>query len=365
MWITSSLTTAITPTAIALGNFDGVHLGHQAVIQQILSQATLGLNQAEAVLGSPPPLSSLAYPPPAPPLRGLSRRDGQEVSPSLPTLPQDRRTTPIPTVMTFSPHPQEFFSGQTRPALTPITEKAAIMSQLGVGQLLLLPFTQALANLTPQEFVEDLLIRQLKVQHISVGKDFCFGKKRQGTVEDLQALTRPYGITVHIAPHTCLGDDRISSSRIRAALAQADLATAAALLGRPYSMGGRVVKGQQLGRTLGFPTANLAIPEDKFLPPHGVYSVWVEGASAMAGQPLPGVMNIGKRPTVRGLTLTVEVHLLQWSGDLYGKSLQVFLQHHLRPEQAFPSLEALKGQIKQDCQTALAALAKTPVGNWG
>lgn len=364
MWITSSLTTAITPTAIALGNFDGVHLGHQAVIRQISSHA-LGLDHANALAqGS---TSTLAASPEAPPLRGLSHRSGQDSQiVSIPGITQqDLRATPIPTVMTFFPHPQEFFSGKARPALTPVTEKAAMISQLGVGQLVLLPFTQALANLTPQEFVEDLLIKQLKVQHISVGKDFCFGKKRQGTVEDLQTLTRPYGVDVHITPHTCLGGERISSSRIRAALSQADLATAEALLGRPYSLSGRVVKGQQLGRTLGFPTANLAIPEDKFLPPHGVYSVWVEGASGVAGQRLPGVMNLGIRPTVQGLSLTVEVHLLHWAGDLYGKSLQVFLNHHLRPEQRFPSLDALKAQIEQDCQTALAALAKTPVGNWG
>lgn len=366
MWITSSLTTAITPTAIALGNFDGVHLGHQAVIRQISSHA-LGLDHTDLTSpSSAPALPASAAPPP---LRGLSHRTGQALdalpNSDLTQRERDLRTTPIPTVMTFFPHPQEFFSGKSRPALTPITEKAAMISQLGVGQLVLLPFTQALANLTPQEFVEDLLIKRLKVQHISVGKDFCFGKKRQGTVEDLQSLTRPYGVDVHIMPHTCFGGERISSSRIRAALSQADLATAEALLGRSYSLSGRVVKGQQLGRTLGFPTANLAIPEDKFLPPHGVYSVWVEGASGVAGQRLPGVMNLGVRPTVQGLSLTVEVHLLHWAGDLYGKSLQVFLNHHLRPEQRFSSLDALKAQIEQDCQTALAALAKTPVGNWG
>jgi riboflavin kinase / FMN adenylyltransferase len=365
VWITSSLTTAITPTAIALGNFDGVHLGHQAVIQQISFHA-LGLDQADSLAqGSS---STLTVSSEAPPLRGLSHRTGQTPDhPPLPSITQrerDLRTTPIPTVMTFFPHPQDFFSGKSRPALTPIAEKAAIISQIGVGQLVLLPFTQALANLTPQEFVENLLIQQLKVQHISVGTDFCFGKKRQGTVEDLQRLTRPYGVTVDIMPHTCLGGERISSSRIRAALAQADLATATALLGRPYCLSGRVVKGQQLGRTLGFPTANLVLPEDKFLPPYGVYSVWVEGASGIAGQRLPGVMNLGMRPTVQGLSLTLEVHLLNWSGDLYGQSLQVFLNQHLRPEQRFPSLDALKAQIEQDCQTALAALAKTPVSNW-
>lgn len=358
MWITSSLTTAITPTAIALGNFDGVHLGHQGVIQQVLAQT------AEALPSAPLTRSPL---PQDIALRGFSRRGGQEAQP-LTTSGFAQRgllTTPMPTVMTFFPHPQEFFTGQSRPLLTPIPEKAACISRLGIGQLVLLPFNRELAELSPQEFVETLLIKQLKVQHISVGQDFCFGKKRQGTVDDLKTLTQPYGIEVQVAPLSCLNADRISSSRIRAALSAGDLATAEALLGRPYSLTGWVTQGQQLGRTLGFPTANLQVPADKFLPPQGVYSVWVQGAAPVASQSLPGVMNIGMRPTVQGIDLTVEVHLLNWSGDLYGKTLHVFLNSYLRPEQKFNSLDALKDQIQQDCQAALASLAKASVANLG
>ncbi|NJL46681.1 MAG: bifunctional riboflavin kinase/FAD synthetase [Leptolyngbyaceae cyanobacterium SM2_5_2] len=375
MWITSSLTTAITPTAIALGNFDGVHLGHQAVIRQILSapglpapaEPFLSLASGESsnpIISSDIPLD-LSQPVS---IQGFSQRLGlspEQANSTASRADQARASLakPVPTVMTFFPHPQEFFSSQARPLLTPLPEKAAQINRLGLGQLVLLPFNQALANLSPEAFVETLLIKQLRAQQISVGRDFCFGKNRQGTVEDLKALAQRHGVQVHIAPFVNFGTERISSSRIRAALTQADLATAEQLLGRPYSLSGRVVQGQQLGRLLGFPTANLTVPPDKFLPRYGVYSVWVQGATATPGQAWPGVMNLGLRPTVDGAKPTIEVHLLRWSGDLYGKTLQVFLHGYLRPEQKFDGLDDLKAQIQQDCQTALALLTKAPVGN--
>jgi riboflavin kinase/FMN adenylyltransferase len=261
-------------------------------------------------------------------------------------------------VVTFFPHPQEFFSGQSRPLLTPLEEKAAQMSRLGVGQLVLLPFNRELAELSPQDFVDVLLIQQLKAQRISVGKDFCFGKNRSGTVEDLKTLAGKHGVEVCIAPLQLQGTERISSSGIREALSSGQLDTVHRLLGRPYSLRGRVIEGQKLGRTLGFPTANLKLPLDKFLPRYGVYSVWVQGVSNTPVQPLPGVLNVGVRPTVNGLATTVEVHLLCWSGNLYGKTLNLLLQDYLRPEQKFASLDDLKAQIQKDCQAAMASLAK-------
>lgn len=353
MWITSSLTTAITPTAIALGNFDGVHRGHQAVIGAVVPPA--------AHKGS----DTQIHQPVRIPLRGLSdRQRAQTTAASPPTGPGGASVTPIPTVMTFFPHPQEFFSGKTRRLLTPLTEKATQISRLGVGQLVLLPFDQHLVNLSPEAFV-DLLVKQLRVQQISVGKDFCFGRQRQGTVDDLKTLAAHHGVTVQIAPLTCLGTDRISSSRIRQALENTDLDTVKALLGRPYSLVGRVVQGQQLGRTLGFPTANLQLPPEKFLPRTGVYSVWVQGATQTPYPLVPAVMNLGNRPTVNGATLTAEVHLLNWQGDLYGKTLEVHLHRFLRPEQKFDALDDLKAQIQHDCQQALEELARWPVGNLG
>ncbi|MBW4463297.1 MAG: bifunctional riboflavin kinase/FAD synthetase [Nodosilinea sp. WJT8-NPBG4] len=345
MWITSSLTTAITPTAIALGNFDGVHLGHQAVIRSVVPLGAQG--QGEPCVNPQLPETSL---------RGLSHRQRTQIS--FPTANSQLAATPIPTVMTFFPHPQEFFSRQARSLLTPLPEKAAQISRLGIGQLVLLPFDQSLANLSPEDFVETLLVKHLRVQHISVGKDFCFGKKRQGTVDDLKALAARYGVQVHIAPVVDLGADRISSSRIRQALEKTDLDTVKALLGRPYSLVGRVVKGQQLGRTIGFPTANLHLPAEKFLPQTGVYSVWVHGATQTPYPLVPAVMNLGNRPTVKGSALTVEVHLLNWEGNLYDKTLEVSLHSFLRPEQKFGSLNDLKTQIQRDCQQALRELAR-------
>lgn len=262
--------------------------------------------------------------------------------------------------MTFFPHPQEFFSGQARPLLTPLPEKAAQISRLGIGQLVLLPFDHHLANLSPEDFVESLLIDQLQVTSISVGKDFCFGKRRQGTVDDLRILAARHGVQVTITPLTCLGKERISSSRIRQALERADLEMVRALLGRPYSLVGRVIQGQQLGRTLGFPTANLHLPTEKFLPQTGVYSAWVQGATQTPHHLVPAVMNLGSRPTVNGATLTAEVHLLNWTGDLYGKTLEVHLNSFIRPEQKFNSLDDLKDQIRRDCQKALGELARWP-----
>jgi riboflavin kinase/FMN adenylyltransferase len=370
VWVTSSLTTAITPTAIALGNFDGVHLGHQAVISSVLA----GGNCPGTI-----PNQHCAYPRLhdiwlEQALKGYSSRlaSGFEVNGShSASHPGHGRPPgmPVPTVMTFFPHPQEFFSGVSRPLLTPLEEKAMQMSALGVEQLVLLPFNQHLANLSPRQFVESLLIKQLQVKRISVGKDFCFGKGRKGTVDDLKQLAADYGVDVCVTPSACLGAERISSSRIRAALEVGDLPTVHALLGRPYRLIGRVVQGQQLGRQLGFPTANLRLPPEKFLPRYGVYSVLVQGAMADPYGLIPGVMNIGVRPTVDGLVMAVEVHLMEWSGaawagDLYGKTIQVLLQHFLRPEQKFLSLEQLKQQIQQDCSTALAVLKSQPIGNF-
>jgi riboflavin kinase / FMN adenylyltransferase len=305
--VISDLGKAITPTAIALGNFDGVHQGHQRVITPAIATS-----------------------------EGL-----------------------VSTVLTFNPHPQEFFTGTTRLLLTPIAEKIEQLKALGVQQLVLLPFDRAIAALTPQEFMQQILIDQLQARQISVGFNFRFGCKRCGSVEDLQAM---WGDRVNVVTEQLMHDEldskddnlpvRISSSAIRAALAQGEVDTAHTLLGRPYSLIGNVVAGQQMGRKLGFPTANLQLHPQKFLPRDGVYAVQVIN---LADEPMAAVMNIGVRPTVTGdRQRTVEVHLLNWSGDLYGQELCVNLVKFLRPEQKFDSLDALKQQIKTDCKNALS-----------
>ncbi len=351
MWVTSSPAKALIPTTVAIGNFDGLHRGHQRVIQPSLnfacdSQASEWQLQSPSLFGG-----------------------------------EDANSTPnvhtYTTVVTFNPHPQEFFSGQRRTLLTPLNEKVEQLSVWGVEQLVLLPFNRELAALSPQEFVETILVQQLRSQRISVGEDFRFGWQRRGTATDLQAIAAQFGIPVSIVPlHTCEGE-RISSSSIRQAIEQGDLQRALVLLGRPYTLLGTVIVGQQLGRTIGFPTANLQLPPEKFLPRLGVYAVRVfiqageqtgrgaeENEKVLSPAPRPlsspasllGVMNIGYRPTVNGMYPSVEIHLLDWSGDLYGKTLKVQLEKFLRPEQKFASLEALKAQIQVDCAIARSQL---------
>ncbi len=262
-----------------------------------------------------------------------------------------------PTVVTFSPHPQAYFSGISRPLLTPMAEKAWQLAQLGIRQLVMLPFDGTLAELAPETFVEEILVKGLQAERISVGSDFRFGKGRSGNAEGLQAIAAKYGVPVVLVPLKHEKGGRISSSRIRQALQTGELDIATHLLGRPYSLTGQVVRGKQLGRTIGFPTANLQLPSDKYLPRTGVYSVRVYGA---APEPLCGVMNIGSRPTVNGQDVSVEVHVMNWTGDLYGRLLTVSLEGFVRPEQKFDSLDGLKAQIAADCLVAIATLSEKP-----
>jgi len=300
------------PTAIALGNFDGVHVGHRHVI-----------------------------------------------APILPTSLRDRYSNLTSTVVSFSPHPQEFFSQRQRSLLAPFDEKVALLESLGVEQLVLLPFDADLAKLTAAEFIQKILIDSLQVELISVGFDFHFGKKRQGNFTDLQNI---WGDRLTVIPEQKMsfGDVehppvRISSSNIRTALAQGEIDLANSLLGRPYNLVGRVVQGKQLGRTIGFPTANLELPTQKCLPRDGVYAVQatINNPDAATQSKILGVMNIGLRPTVNGDRRSVEVHLFNWQDDLYDQQLNVSLIKFIRPEKKFDSLNALKAQIQADCQTAL------------
>lgn len=299
------------PTAIALGNFDGIHLGHQQVIA---------------------------------PVQAAHRNHPDWTA----------------SVVTFNPHPQAFFSGDRLPSITPTPEKAELLQALGIEQLVLLPFTRELANLTPEQFVSDVLVQHLQAKQISVGQDFRFGRGRSGSALDLQAIAQGQGIPTTIVPLFKHRDLRVSSSAIRKALNQGQPDLAAAWLGRPYRLAGCVVTGQQLGRQIGTPTANLQLPADKLLPRWGVYA----GRAHLPEQGLqnwPAVLNIGQRPTVTGdRIVSVEVHLLDWQGDCYGQLLQVDLLHFLRPEQKFDSLSALTQQIQQDCQTARSQLDRQP-----
>ncbi|MEB3342094.1 bifunctional riboflavin kinase/FAD synthetase [Okeania sp.] len=360
MWVTSSLVKALTPTVVALGNFDGLHRGHRQVIKPILNNINNGLNSL-SVRSSKLAIATeieeekklqFLYPE----LKVSSSNYQHELDNN-----NDKSEPKIySTVVTFNPHPQEFFSGKPKKLLAPITEKLALLEEVGVEQVVLLPFNQQLANLTPIQFVEEILVKNLQACRVSVGWDFRFGRNRAGNTKDLQAIANNYNIDVTIVPlYSCENGERISSSIIRQALEAGDLKKSNRLLGRPYSLVGEVVQGQKLGRKLGFPTANLQLPPQKILPCFGVYAVEVYISSEKQPQeifsgdrPYMGVMNIGCRPTLNGLDPTVEVHILDWSQDLYGKTLTVNLIEFLRPEQKFASLDLLKAQINEDCQGA-------------
>jgi len=307
------------PTAIALGSFDGLHEGHRRVIAAAVAGATgVGATGAAA------------------------RPDGREL---------------VPTVVSFWPHPREVLFGEARLRLDLPAEKLHLLQPLGIEQLVLVPFTPALAALSPQAFVEQVLVGQLQAGLVAVGENFRFGAGRSGDTATLRRLAEAHGVEVVVLPMLADGGDRLSSSRIRRALSGGELQEAARLLGRPYRFGGRVVQGRGLGRQLGWPTANLQVDGRKFLPLEGVYAAWVwlvDDAGPGQGQtPLPAVMNLGPQPTVDPTAPSaVEVHLLGRHIELAGAELLVEPVALLRRQQRFENLEALVAQIAADAARA-------------
>lgn len=298
------------PTAVALGSFDGLHRGHRRVIE-----AVTGCSNAAGV-----PL--------------------------------------LATVVSFWPHPREVLYGDSRLRLDLPAEKLSLLEPLGIAQLVLVPFSLALAQLSPEAFVERVLVDQLQAGQIAVGENFRFGAGRSGDAAALVRLGEGLGIGVTVVPMLWDGPERFSSSRIRRALASGDLAEAARLLERPYRFSGQVVQGRQLGRQLGWPTANLQVDGRKFLPQEGVYAAW---ARVSGGEAMAAVMNLGPQPTVDPLAPSaVEVHLLGRSLELVGSEIQVEPVALLRHQQTFANLDALKTQIGADAGQAQVVLDSTP-----
>ncbi|WP_168403022.1 bifunctional riboflavin kinase/FAD synthetase [Erwinia amylovora] len=284
---------------LTIGNFDGVHRGHQALLAQLCAEGR-------------------------------------------------QRHLPV-VVMLFEPQPLEMFAAEKAPArLTRLREKLRYLEQAGVDAVLCIGFDRHFAAHSAQRFITDLLVKKLRVQLLAVGDDFRFGAGRQGDFLLLQKAGVEYGFNVISTQTFCDGGKRISSTAVRQALAEDDLPLAQSLLGRPFSISGRVVHGDALGRTLGFPTANLPLRRT-VSPVKGVYAVEVLGLGERA---LPGVANIGTRPTVAGLRQQLEVHLLDVAIDLYGRHIEVVLLDKIRDEQRFTSLDALKEQIANDVVTA-------------
>ncbi len=285
--------------AVTIGNFDGVHLGHQAMLAALRAEA--------AALG-------------------------------VPSL-----------VMCFEPQPQEFFAGEQAPGrLMTWRDKVEALAACGVDRVLLVRFDERFRAYSAQGFINDLLVRDLGSRHVLVGDDFRFGCDRSGDHALLQRLGAQAGFSVGHMPTVTVGEGRVSSTRLRAAVAAGDFVLAEELAGRPFAISGRVVHGDKLGRTLGLPTANLMMRR-KVLPLRGVYAVEVSEVAAGGTAPaLPGVANVGSRPTVQGVQARCEAHLLNFRGDLYGRRLRVVFRHKLRDEQRFPSLDALKAAIEAD-----------------
>lgn len=297
--------------ALALGNFDGVHRGHQAVLAATVAEA---------------------------------RRLG------------------IPAcALTLEPHPRTFFNPGGAPfRLTLAPGRTRLLKACGMEEAIILPFDSALASLEAERFAQDILVGQFGAKHVVAGADFVFGKGRAGTMARLRDWAAPLGLGVtEIAP---LGDDRgeaYSSTAVRIALAAGDLAAAERVLGRPWALSGMIVPGAARGRTLGVPTANMVLGAYQ-RPRFGVYAIRARRAEpdgVTLGPFFPGVANIGCRPTVDGATETLEFHLFDFDDRLYGQTWEVELRHFLRPEQAFPSLAALKDQIFRDIKNARALTA--------
>ena len=291
--------------ALTIGNFDGVHLGHQQILKILVEKAQA--LQVDACL------------------------------------------------MSFEPLPQEYFSAETAPArLTRLREKWCALERTGINQFLCIKFNHWLADLSADEFIEKILVNYLHVRYLVVGDDFRFGKGRSGDFAMLIAAGKKYGFEVVNSHSHCLDGIRISSTNIRQALANSQLETAEKMLGHAYQICGRVAHGDKRGRTIGFPTANIKLHRHA-TPLSGVYAVTLHGID---NHVVNGVANIGKRPTVDGHHLQLEVHLFDFDKSIYGEQVCVEFKLKLRDEKRFESFDALKQQIIKDSEHAKEFFAK-------
>jgi riboflavin kinase/FMN adenylyltransferase len=291
---------AAAPAAVTIGNFDGVHLGHQAMIARVLAAA------------------------------------------------RDRGA--VPAALTFEPHPRELFTPASAPTrITSFREKVELLGRHGIERVHVRRFSRAFAALSPDAFVEQVLVRELSAAWVLVGDDFRYGARRAGDIASLRAAGRRHGFDVELMPTVMLNGERASSTAVRAALAAGDMQRARRLLGRSFSMDGRVVHGDKLGRELGFATANVQMKHNR--PPFtGIFAVRVHG---LDGGPREGVASLGVRPTVTASGRHVlEVHLFDFAREIYGAHLRVEFLAKIRDEAKYADLETLKAQIARDCDAA-------------
>lgn len=295
---------------LTVGTFDGVHYGHQKIIER---------------------------------LKDAARQLGGET-----------------VLLTFFPHPRMILHPEdtSLKLINTIEEKAALLEKAGIDHLMVIPFTRDFSNLSSSEFIEEILVNTIGVKKLIIGYDHQFGKNREGDLRDLKENGPKYGFEVEEIPEQDVNDVAVSSSKIRQALQSGDIATANQYLGYPFFIRGKVVKGDQLGKKLGYPTANLYLEETyKLVPADGIYAVhvWYNGREH------EGLLYIGHRPTLNGMTHNVEAHIFDFDRELYHEQLQVDLLHFIRDDMKFESLEALIAQMDRDKEDALRFFRRTDV----
>jgi riboflavin kinase/FMN adenylyltransferase len=289
------------PTVLTLGVFDGLHLGHQLVMRTVVERA--------------------------------------------------REAGAVPTVITFDPHPRAVLHPESAPPLLQtLDQKVEALGVLGIEQTIVVRFTRAFAEVRAEDFLRDVVHERLQAKEVYLGKGFAFGHNREGNIELLKRVSRELGFRAEEVPEVRLRGTRISSSLIRRLLTEGRVNLARRMLGRPYGVEGRVVRGAERGRTLGFPTANLR-PQNRVIPRHGVYVT----ATLIEGSWRRSITNIGTRPTFEGegAEPSLETFVIDWQGDLYGDVLRVRFLHRLRDEKKFSGMDELKRQIDRDLSSAL------------
>ena len=293
------------PTVLTIGTFDGVHLGHQKIVERVVTTA---------------------------------RQEGL-----------------LATVFTFFPHPRMVVQHDKGLKLIhTLEEKKQLLQQLGVDLLVVQPFNEAFAQLTAEEFVSTILVEHLNVKKVIIGYDHRFGRNRTANIDDMRLFGKKYGFAVEEISVQEVDEVSVSSTKIREALNKGDVNTAEHYLGTPYSLTGRVVHGLKLGRTLGYPTANIQVTEEyKLIPKDGVYAVY----SYIDGRKVYGMMSIGKNPTIEGKGASIEVYFFDFNGDLYDQKLTIEFVQYLREEQKFATIDLLKKQLQDDETAARKAIA--------
>ncbi|MEJ7778485.1 MAG: bifunctional riboflavin kinase/FAD synthetase [Daejeonella sp.] len=291
----------INNAVVTIGTFDGVHIGHQKIISRLLDVA--------------------------------------------------RQIKGETVILTFFPHPRMILHPEDHEIklISTMSEKAAQLEKIGIDHLIITPFTRDFSNLSPQDYIRNVLVDKIGTKQIIIGYDHRFGKDREGGMEELQQFSKDFDFEIEEIPEQDINDVAVSSTKIRSAILSGHVKTAHDFLGYPFHLTGKVIKGDQVGRTLGFPTANLFIEEIyKLIPADGIYAVTVEIESDAGAKTLNGMAYIGHRPTLNGMTRNIEVNIFDFNADIYGLSIRIDFLHFIRGDEKFKSLDELKAQLSED-----------------